>query len=330
MSCWKRGRGLLVFIGLAVLGLSVFSYCLPTQPISSAGYSRIVLLADSHLPVRTELVHDVAKQLRLETAKGNVLQDINEWNDVAKVAVLGDITADRGTAEEYAFAVQYFAKLQKPICPIVGNHDYMYADALSDTGKRLRATAEERQEKLGRFKAAFHLPEVYYSQKDAGYLLLFLSPDSLNGKFLTEISPRQLAWMQQQLDANPELPTIVFFHAPLAGTLAPYNKEANTPNFIAQPEAALAELIQRHPQIFLWVSGHTHTPATNASFASSVNVYAGQVTNIHNADMDRETIWTNSLYLYPERVVVKTFDHKSGAWLPQLERTIYPGRSSGR
>ena len=85
----------------------------------------------------------------------------------------------------------------------------------------------------------------------------------------------------------------------------------------------MAELIQRHPQIFLWVSGHTHTPATNASFASPVNVYAGRVTTIHNADMDRETIWTNSLYLYPDRVVVKTFDHKSGAWLEQLERTVY-------
>jgi hypothetical protein len=275
-------------------------------------------------------VPDVEKQRRLETAKKSVLQDINAWDDVAQVAVLGDITAERGTVEEYAYAVRYFSELKKTLWPIVGNHDYIYADALSNMGKRLRATADERQEKLGRFKAAFHLEEVYYSKEEAGYLLLFLSPDSLDGKFLTEISPRQLAWVQQQLDAKPQLPTIVFFHAPLAGTLARYNKEANTPNFIAQPEAALAELIQRNPQIFLWVSGHTHTPATNVSFASSVNVYAGQVTNIHNADMDRETIWTNSLYLYPDRVVVKTFDHKIGAWLSHLERTIYPGRISER
>ena len=323
MNCWQRGRGPLAFICVAVWGLCLLSYWLP-QPSAAARYSRIVLLADAHLPVRAAMVADVEKQRRIEAAKEKVLQDINSWEDVAQVAVLGDITADRGTTEEYTLAAQYFAKLQKPICPIGGNHDYIYADALSDMGKRLRATAEERQEKLGRFKAAFHLPEVYYSQKEAGYLLLFLSPDSLDGKYLTELSPRQLTWLRQQLEANPRLPTIVFFHAPLAGTLAPYNKEANTPNFIAQPEAALAELIQRHPQIFLWVSGHTHTPATNASFASPVNVYAGQVTTIHNADMDRETIWTNSLYLYPDRVVVRTFAHKSGAWLEQLERTMYP------
>ena len=319
---WQRGRGPLAFICMAVVGLCLLSYWLP-QPRAAEPYSRIVLMADAHLPVRTEVVQDVAKQLRIEAAKEKTLQDINAWDDVAQVAVLGDITAERGTVEEYAYAVRYFEALKKTLFPMVGNHDYMYADTLSEKGKHLRADARERQEKLERFKAAFHLPEVYYSKQEAGYLLLFLSPDSLDGKYLTELSPRQLAWAQQQLEAKPQLPTIVFFHAPLAGTLAPYNKEANTPNFIAQPEAALAELIQRHPQIFLWVSGHTHTPATNASFASPVNVYAGRVTTIHNADMDRETIWTNSLYLYPDRVVVKTFDHKRGAWLEQLERTVY-------
>nr|WP_320147641.1 metallophosphoesterase [uncultured Anaeromusa sp.] len=329
MNCWQRGRGSLVLIGLFVIGLCLVSYGVP-QTRAAAGYSRIVVLSDAHLPVRTEVVQDVSKQLLLESAKKKVLQDINGWDDVTQVAVLGDITAERGTVEEYAYAVRYFDALKKTLWPIVGNHDYMYADALSEKGKRVRADARERQTKLERFKEAFHLPEVYYSKQEAGYLLLFLSPDSLDGKYLTEISSRQLAWVQQQLDANPQLPTIVFFHAPLAGTLAPYNKEANTPNFIAQPEAALAELIQRHPQLFLWVSGHTHTPATNASFASPINVYAGQVTNIHNADMDRESIWTNSLYLYPDRVVVKTFDHKKGAWMPQLERTIYPGQVSER
>ena len=41
------------------------------------------------------------------------------------------------------------------------------------------------------------------------------------------------------------------------------------------------------------------------------------------ADMqDRNVVWTNSLFLYPDRVVVKTFDHAAGAWMPKLEREI--------
>ena len=43
--------------------------------------------------------------------------------------------------------------------------------------------------------------------------------------------------------------------------------------------------------------------------------------------MNRERIWTNSLFFYPDRVVVKTFDHKAGAWMEKLERTILPPRN---
>jgi len=80
-------------------------------------------------------------------------------------------------------------------------------------------------------------------------------------------------------------------------------------------------------QIFLWVSGHTHTPATNESFASGINLYEKQVTNIHNGDMNRGTIWTNSLYLYPDKVVIKTFNHKKGVWMENTERIIIPQKT---
>jgi len=65
-----------------------------------------------------------------------------------------------------------------------------------------------------------------------------------------------------------------------------------------------------------------HTSPKEESFASPINVYANRVTNIHNTDMNRETIWTNSLFLYPDKIVVKTYEHKTGAWLPDFERTI--------
>jgi hypothetical protein len=37
-----------------------------------------------------------------------------------------------------------------------------------------------------------------------------------------------------------------------------------------------------------------------------------------------EWIWMNSLFFYPDRVVVKTFDHTAGAWMEKLERTVRP------
>jgi len=67
-----------------------------------------------------------------------------------------------------------------------------------------------------------------------------------------------------------------------------------------------------------------HTPPTNENYASEINLYEKQVTNIHNCDMNRATIWTNSLYLYPDKVSVRTFNHKTGAWVEKLDRTIIP------
>ena len=40
--------------------------------------------------------------------------------------------------------------------------------------------------------------------------------------------------------------------------------------------------------------------------------------------MKRETIWTNSLYLYPDRVEIKTFNHREQRWLPELDRVVIP------
>jgi hypothetical protein len=66
--------------------------------------------------------------------------------------------------------------------------------------------------------------------------------------------------------------------------------------------------------------------------------YGGRVWVIHTPDMNgsslfalddakgtpHETVWTNSLYLYPDRVVVKTYDHARGIWLDAVERVVTP------
>ena len=131
-----------------------------------------------------------------------------------------------------------------------------------------------------------------------------------------------MEWLSTELDKNNKAPTFIFFHAPLKGTLLDYNSRVNTLDYIAQPSSKIHDILIKNPQVFLWVSGHTHTSPKEESFASSINVYEKRITNIHNADMNRETIWTHSLYMYPDKIIVKTFDHKRDAWLPDLKRTM--------
>jgi hypothetical protein len=88
------------------------------------------------------------------------------------------------------------------------------------------------------------------------------------------------------------------------------------------------------------VMSHMHIAPTKAKFNDPVNLFGNQVTTIHNCDMDgrsymansdleatrHNSVWTNSLYLYRDRVLVKTYDHEKGQWMESLERWIKPGK----
>lgn len=275
--------------------------------LSLYGGTHIVVLGDPHLPGK----HPQMKE--------EVLEHINQWKDVDMVVAMGDLCSKTGTVEEYTYVKTYFSKLKKSLSVITGNHDFIYMDELDSNDKLQHASKEIQEAKLKRFQTTFNLPKLYYSMVKESYLLLFLSADDPN--HLAELSKEQLAWLEQELQSHPKMPTIVFFHAPLENTLETYNRWVNTPNFVAQPKKKIHELLQANPQLFLWVSGHTHTSAKEASFASKVNQYE-HVTNIHNSDMNKDIIWTNSLFLEENFVSIKTYDHSKKEWVDTLDRHI--------
>jgi Icc protein len=304
----KRSITIWTIFFVALIAWTGFVYA--QTAITDRTYHHLVVLGDPHLP---------GKNIE---AKERVIQKINSWDDVDMVVAVGDICEDRGTSEEYAAARKFFDKLNKPLYSIVGNHDYIYEDVLNSKGNRVRTKSYSNEAKLSRFRETFRLPTIYYAKNVGSYLLVFLSAE--RSDYLAQISEKQMEWLSTKLEKNNKTPTLIFFHAPLKGMLRDYNSKANTPDFIAQPSAKIHDITMKNPQVFLWVSGHTHTSPKEESFASSINVYEKRITNIHNTDMNRETIWTNSIYMYSDKIIIKTYDHKKDAWLPDLERTILP------
>jgi 3',5'-cyclic-AMP phosphodiesterase len=298
-----------ILIGLCALLLLTGSLLSPAAAQEKAYYG-VGLIGDPHLP---------GKNL---PDKISALQTFDGWPDIDRVVVLGDICKESGTPEEYAAAKAFFGLLRKPARFIAGNHDYIYGDEKNSLGNRVKALPNTRRAKLERFTETFGLSNVYGSERLGGYLMVYLSTDDLDSAHLTQISDGQFAWLQKRLAENKTVPTIIFFHGPLAGTLYKYNEQANSPSFIAQPAGRLHNLILENKQIFLWISGHMHVPATSESFNAPVNLYEGRVMNIHNPDMERKKIWTNVLHLYPDRVVIRTWDHAKADWLDGLQRTI--------
>ena len=288
-----------------------FLLCLTSITLwAGEGYTHMVILGDPHLPGK-----------HLEN-KEKVLQTINGWNDVDSVVAMGDVCEWLGDEREYTAVQTYFNALKKPLVAIVGNHDYIYANSVDENEKLQRGTPELQKEKLETFKKVFGLSKLYHSVNQDGYLLIFLSTNT--PKYLAGIDEEQLLWLKNELEKNRHLPTIIFFHAPLDKTLETYKHWVNTPSFVAQPVDKIKNLIAKNPQIFLWVSGHTHTSPKEESFASPINLYENQVMDIHNTDMNKEIIWTNSLFLYQDKVLIKTYNHNEQKWLDSLERTIYP------
>ena len=161
----------------------------------------LVILGDPHLPGN-----------KVEFKK-QVIQTINSWNDVDMVVAVGDICEDRGTNEEYAAAKEFFAKLKKPLYPIAGNHDFIYADSLDVKGRRQKAAPDAREAKLRRFRETFGLKDISYSTTAGNYFLIFLSADS--PEHLAEISQKQLEWLRSELEKKPKAANTHFFSCPL-------------------------------------------------------------------------------------------------------------------
>jgi 3',5'-cyclic AMP phosphodiesterase CpdA len=77
----------------------------------------------------------------------------------------------------------------------------------------------------------------------------------------------RLAWLDDQLSAQPERPTLVFMHhPPFTSGLAPMDVHG----FDAGP--ALAQVISRHSQVLRISSGHLHRPITTGWAGTVVSV----------------------------------------------------------
>ncbi|MBQ1920215.1 MAG: metallophosphoesterase [Selenomonas sp.] len=286
-------------------------------------YYHIVIISDLHLPVRTKSFPAAADQKNVWEKKQKLLQTINAWTDVDEVALLGDLAARYGKEAEFKVVDEYVGALRYPYYAVAGNHDYAYKDepVKKKKQKLAQGTLSEKKAKLAAFQKRYHLPAAYYARDVGNCRLLYLSPDGCGSS--VELSAEQLARLQQEIATHKNGPVLFFCHGPLKGTLRTYNKKINTVSATAQPDTKLAEILAAVPPGSLWISGHTHTPPTNDSYADiSVNRVNRNLVNIHNPTIDAKKLYTNSLYIYKDKIVIRTYDHNNGIWLQELERTF--------
>ena len=282
-------------------------------------YKRLVILSDIHYPSKS--VVDETACLNKMHNKKKALEDINHWHDVDLAVFTGDMVQRDGSLSEYERVRSLLRGLKARKAFLAGNHELFYS---TDTkGRLISGGFLERIFHFKRYTRFFG--PLYHCRRVGGYLLVFLSPDTMNSEAAVELSQQQLTWLDQTLSANSQYPTIIFCHAPLSGTALPAADGSARPvrRNAVQPADALERILLSHRQVRLWGSGHTHTRPCDGDFMTDANYYHGHILNVYNADWDNgPDIYTNSLYLFEDKIVIRTYSHRQHAWLPQFDRVI--------
>ncbi|RMZ55005.1 hypothetical protein APUTEX25_000522 [Auxenochlorella protothecoides] len=131
------------------------------------------------------------------------------------------------------------------------------------------------------------------------------------------VDAEQLAWFRNQLDASQGRPVIVFSHAPILGSGVRSVLDVHVKNRCAwlnhstNPHVFM-ELVESHPNIHLWFSGHFHLSHNYADSISVVGRTAFATTGVigkANRDGFRHS-WV--LSATPTEYRLQTLDHGTG------------------
>jgi 3',5'-cyclic AMP phosphodiesterase CpdA len=203
----------------------------------SLGAIVLAQISDAHLRVGGD---DGASARALEAAVRSVvaLQPAPQ-----AVLISGDL-ADTGSAHEYERARELLAPLLMPIHVVAGNHDdrdtlRAYFGGPGDDGPGAL------------FQYAAHI----------GPVRLVVCDTMLPGRNEGSFGPDRLGWLEAELGADHETPTVVAMHHPPLLTGMGVVDEAGLP---AAHRRALAGLVARNPQVKRIVAGHFHRAIAGA------------------------------------------------------------------
>jgi 3',5'-cyclic-AMP phosphodiesterase len=155
------------------------------------------------------------------------------------VLLSGDL-ADNGTDAEYEQLRELLGPLQAPLYVLPGNHD-----------------------DRGALRRHFDLPgsggdPVHYSA-DLGPMRLVVLDTTRPGEDPGVLDAERLGWLDAELAAAPEAPTLLAMHHPPLVTGVPAWDEIGLPT---ADRRALGEVVERHRQVRRLVAGHVHRTIT--------------------------------------------------------------------
>jgi 3',5'-cyclic-AMP phosphodiesterase len=155
------------------------------------------------------------------------------------VLVSGDL-AEHAADSEYEQVRELLAPLQAPLYVLPGNHD-----------------------DRGALRRHFDVPgadgEPVQYAADLGPLRLVVLDSTRPGEDAGALDAERLGWLDAELAAAPEAPTLLAMHHPPLATGVRVWDRLGLP---VSDRRALGEAVERHPQVRRLVAGHVHRTIT--------------------------------------------------------------------
>ncbi|MFN8019439.1 MAG: phosphodiesterase [Acidimicrobiales bacterium] len=178
----------------------------------------------------------------IDTA-GHLRTTIDLLHDLAPVPdlvlITGDLVND-GHPLQYEHLRSLLADLRLPWVLATGNHD-------------------DPQALLAAFPDHPHHPSGRVDHVVEGTVRVVVLDDNVPGQPGGDLVDEQLAWLEAQLEAAPNAPTIVALHHPPFPTGIDH---MDAMALAAPASVALAQVVGRHPQVERVVCGHLHRTIT--------------------------------------------------------------------
>lgn len=234
-----------------VIGAMLLQACLPSKqtPASSASQFSFAFLTDLHI------------QPERHAAQG-VLQAIDTINQLNPDFVItgGDLIMD-ALGQQYSRADSLYSlyketmkNLRAPLYNTIGNHE-LY-------GLYISSGADTAHPEFGKKMFEKRLSKTYYSFNHKGWHFVVLdaigtTPDR---QYYGLIDDVQLKWLEADLEANKELPTVVSMHIPLYTLSLQINESYAAPisrSEVVTNSRAVREILEKY-KVKMVMQGHEH------------------------------------------------------------------------
>ena len=208
-------------------------------------------LTDIHL---TEAPHTWGT---LGTESGDLLRrciaDLNGIGDLDFVLITGD-AIDAATSPEIAMFSNIMGGLEKPWHFVPGNHDG-YNDPDSPDTHPAHEVVPRIDPRLA--EPAPYVQKAYWSRPVKPSVQLIGLDSRMDDTFNGMVDADQLAWLEGELDTHRDELVLIAIHHPLRN-LNPINKREWWSNFICDNGGQVEEVLDRHPNTRMVLSGHHH------------------------------------------------------------------------